>query len=199
MGIYLDPGNESFRRAVASDIYIDKTGMLNILNNSIGKENCCYAVSRARRFGKSMAAGMIDAYYSKGCDSEELFRTFTIADSSSFHDHLNKYHVLHIDMSTFFNAAKEDENPVDLMNDSILKEFKDSYPEIMDDSIKALPKAVETVWKNDVLTALIHMGYLAYDPTSEEAFIPNEEVREVFSSAIKVGDWTEIADALPLL
>ena len=102
-------------------------------------------------------------------------------------------------MSTFFNAAKEDENPVDLMNDSILKEFKDSYPEIMDDSIKALPKAVETVWKNDVLTALIHMGYLAYDPTSEEAFIPNEEVREVFSSAIKVGDWTEIADALPLL
>ena len=50
--------------------------------------------------------------------------------------------------------------------------------------------------RDDVLTALIHMGYLGYDTRTAEAFIPNEEVREVFSSAIKVGDWTEIAEAL---
>ena len=50
--------------------------------------------------------------------------------------------------------------------------------------------------KDDVLTALIHMGYLGYDSDSQKAFIPNREVAEVFESAIAVGDWTDIQDAL---
>ena len=72
MGIYVNPSNESFKSAVSSEIYIDKTGLLGVLNNAIGKENRYFAVSRARRFGKSMAAGMIDAYYSIGCDSRKI-------------------------------------------------------------------------------------------------------------------------------
>lgn len=394
MGIYLDPGNESFRSAISSDIYVDKTGLLEILNDRLGKEKRFFAVSRARRFGKSMVAGMIKAYYSIGCDSREIFAPYRIARSTDFEEHLNKYHVLHIDMATYLNAAGKDENPVDLMNDEVLKDFREAYPELMD-GIKTLPKAAEAVWKkdgirfvviidececiirdakndvdlithylkylrgffkteeskeflalgyitgilpikkfdgesamnnfieytmispkqlapyfgfsdqevqdlcverpymsmddirrwydgylmkhiapdrtveylhmynpnslvcaftdgecesywkntgafaglndyiglnmdglkdtvlkllagescpvdtsgyqndltsfkcrDDVLTALIHMGYLGYDVRTEEAYIPNEEVREVFSSAIKVGDWTEIAEAL---
>lgn len=50
--------------------------------------------------------------------------------------------------------------------------------------------------KNDVLTALIHMGYLGYNPVTKNVFIPNEEVRDVFESAIKVSDWNDISDAL---
>ena len=73
MGTYVNPGNESFSSDVAGTIYIDKTGLLHILNENIEKPSRYFAVSRARRFGKSMAAGMIDAYYSRGCDSRELF------------------------------------------------------------------------------------------------------------------------------
>ena len=64
MGVYFNPGNESFKQARNSMIYVDKTCLLEYLNLKISTENKCLAVSHARRFGKSHAAGMIDAYYS---------------------------------------------------------------------------------------------------------------------------------------
>lgn len=149
MGMYLDPGNESFVKAVSSDIYIDKTGMLDILNQSIGKEKCFYAVSRARRFGKSMAAGMIDAYYSCGCNSLDLFKDREISKTSDFQKYLNKYHVLHIDMSSFLNACEDGQSPISLMNSTVLADFKEAYPELIDESITNVPKAIEAVWKKD--------------------------------------------------
>ncbi len=153
--MYLDPGSESFVRAITSDIYIDKTGLLEILNANIGKEKCFFAVSRARRFGKSMAAGMIDAYYSRGCDSRKLFDGLKISKKDSFDFHLNKYHVLHIDMSTFLNEAKEDENPVDNMNATVLNDFREAYPDVVDEAISTVPKAIEKVWKRDRISFII--------------------------------------------
>lgn len=63
MGTYFNPGNNSFTRAVKSSIYLDKTGLLEELNMLIGTEDNCIALSHARRFGKSQAVGMLDAYY----------------------------------------------------------------------------------------------------------------------------------------
>lgn len=155
MGMYLDPGSESFVKAITSDIYIDKTGLLDILNSNIGKEKCFFAVSRPRRFGKSMAAGMLDAYYSLGCDSRQLFQSLEISKKENFDIHLNKYHVLHIDMSTFLNDAKEGENPVDNMNDTVLNEFKEEHSDIIDETITSVPKAIEKVWKKDGIGFII--------------------------------------------
>lgn len=91
MGTYFNPENESFKKAVKSRIYIDKTGLIGILNELIGTEENCIALSHARRFGKSQAAGMIDAYYSLGSDSKNLFSKFEIAKNDDFLTHLNKY------------------------------------------------------------------------------------------------------------
>ena len=63
MGVYFNPSNGSFTKDRNYKIYIDKTGLLEYLNESIGTPKNCIAVSHARRFGKSHAAGMIDAYY----------------------------------------------------------------------------------------------------------------------------------------
>ena len=76
MGIYFNPENKSFSKDVSGPIYVDKTGLIECLNNVINTSANCLAVSHARRFGKSQAAGMIDAYYSFGCDSRELFSRF---------------------------------------------------------------------------------------------------------------------------
>ena len=73
MGSYLNPGNNKFKRAVNSDIYVDKTGLIKYTNSIVDTLQSCVCVSRPRRFGKSMAADMLTAYYSKGCDSRELF------------------------------------------------------------------------------------------------------------------------------
>ena len=72
MGVYLNPGNESFRMALNSEIYVDKTGMIRYLNALVGTKQRFVSVSRPRRFGKTTAADMIGAYYDRTVDSREL-------------------------------------------------------------------------------------------------------------------------------
>lgn len=64
MGNYLNPGNEKFRRMIQSEIYVDKTGMIKYTNSVLDTAQNYVCVSRPRRFGKSMAANMLTAYYS---------------------------------------------------------------------------------------------------------------------------------------
>lgn len=89
MGVYFNPGNEGFKSAVRSKIYIDKTGLLEYTNSVLDTEQRYMCMSRPRRFGKSIAAEMLVAYYDKSCDSKELFQTCKIAESETFTEHLN--------------------------------------------------------------------------------------------------------------
>ena len=83
MGIYFNPGNEAFRKDAKSEIYIDKTGLINVTNKLLNEEKNCISVSHARRFGKSQAARMLKSYYSRGCDSKELFSNLEISSINS--------------------------------------------------------------------------------------------------------------------
>ncbi len=130
MGTYFNPNNESFREASGSRIYIDKTGLLNELNHVIGTSEKCIALSHARRFGKTQAARMIDAYYSLGSDSKELFSKFEIANVPDFEEHLNKYNVIHLDISTFADEFKE--NLVEKIWEAVYREMAEQYDEILD-------------------------------------------------------------------
>lgn len=107
MGLYFNPENNSFKQAVRSQIYVDKTELIMYFNKLLGSESKCIALSHARRFGKSQAAGMIDAYYSLGSDSRELFSKYKIAQTENWDEHLNKYNVIHLDVSTFVGDYKD--------------------------------------------------------------------------------------------
>ena len=99
MGLYLNPGNEEFRNAaIHSKIYVDKTEMIKFTNSQLFGEHKNICVSRPRRFGKSMAANMLVAYYSKGCDSADIFADYEISHAGDFRQHLNKYDVIHLDI-----------------------------------------------------------------------------------------------------
>jgi len=130
MGTYFNPSNKGFRKASKDEIYVDKTGVLNILNCRLGAEKNCISVSHARRFGKSQAARMIDAYYSRGCDSKELFMGLKISESEDFEKHLNKYNVIHLDISSIADYYKE--NLVSKIIELVYNELKSKYPDIMD-------------------------------------------------------------------
>ena len=99
MGMYLNPGNENFSRITKGDIYVDKTMMIAAANRFIDKGNTRVCVSRPRRFGKTLAGNMLSAYYSKGCDSAELFAPFKIASVPGFRKKLNRYNVIKIDLN----------------------------------------------------------------------------------------------------
>ncbi len=143
MGTYFNPGNASFREASRSRIYMDKTGLLNELNQVIGTSEKCIALSHARRFGKSQAAGMIDAYYSLGSDSKELFSKFEIANAPDFEEHLNKYNVIHLDISSAADFHKED--LVEYVIRCLYDEFKAKFADL--DYTKAISSVLNQIYE----------------------------------------------------
>lgn len=130
MGVYFNPNNESFTQARNSMVYVDKTGLIEILNQRLSTEDKCIAVSHARRFGKSHAAGMVDAYYSLGCDSTKLFEDTRISSSADYKKYMNQYNVIHIDVSTFWDSYKD--NIVEKIIEYIYKDFKIVFGEELD-------------------------------------------------------------------
>ena len=100
MGKYINIGNAGFLR-VRNAEYVDKSGLLSVVNSTLFTEKCFICVSRCRRFGKSMAAKMLCAYYDQSCDSRSLFADLKIADDPSFEKHLNKYPVIYLDVTNF--------------------------------------------------------------------------------------------------
>ena len=143
MGLYFNPNNESFRSVINSNIYVDKTGLINILNEVLGTEDKCISLSHARRFGKSQVAGMIDAYYSKGSNSRELFSKFEIAKSPDFDKYLNKYNVIHLDISSFYDYHTDD--IVEAIVKTLYDEFREIYKDI--DYSKSLHQVISEIYK----------------------------------------------------
>ena len=130
MGIYLNPGNNKFKRAVNSDIYVDKTGLIKYTNSIVDTLQSCVCVSRPRRFGKSMAADMLTAYYSKGCDSRELFSSLKIAKDESFEEHLNKYDTIFLNMQEFLSRSSNVQELLKRVEGKVIRELKKQYPDV---------------------------------------------------------------------
>lgn len=124
MGIYLNPDNTDFQYSLNAEIYVDKTELIAYTNRMINTENRFICVSRPRRFGKSMAANMLTAYYSSGCDSASMFQQYKIAKERSFRKHLNRYNVIHINMANFMSRGKNAERILDYLSKRLLHEIK---------------------------------------------------------------------------
>ena len=130
MGSYLNPGNGRFQEAINSSIYIDKTDLIKYTNDVMHTNQKYICVSRPRRFGKSMAAAMLMAYYSRGCASEDLFASFKVAEIDSFLEHLNKYDVITLNMQEFLSRSKSIEEMIGRIKKLVMREVKREYPDI---------------------------------------------------------------------
>ena len=126
MGIYLNPGNEEFKRIIKSN-YIDKTGLIAFINGTLGTKDKLTCVSRPRRFGKSFATQMLCAYYDKSCDSRELFSDLDIAKDASFETHLNKYNVIYLDITWFISTVSDVKNTVSYLQEQVVQELCSIY------------------------------------------------------------------------
>lgn len=131
MGSYFNPGGDKFYQAVNSEIYVDKTGLINYTNKVINTMQEYICVSRPRRFGKSMAANMLSAYYSRGCDSKELFQNYEIAKSVEFENHRNKYDVIFLNMQEFLSRTHSIKKMLDLLQKKVLWELLQAYPDFL--------------------------------------------------------------------
>lgn len=127
MGRYLNVGNDGFR-AIRKGRYVDKTGLISFINETLGTADKLTCVSRARRFGKSFAVKMLCAYYDKSCDSSELFDGLEIAEDPSYRKYLNKYDVIYLDMTLFISLCGNMKDIMAYIQEQVIQEIADVYP-----------------------------------------------------------------------
>ena len=130
MGIYLNPTNDKFFKAVNSEIYIDKTDLIRYTNKVLNttQQNLC--VSRPRRFGKSMAADMLSAYYSRGCDSRTMFEQLSIGQDKAFSKYLNQYDTIFLNIQEFLSRSQTVHDLIQRIKQLVIRDLKIQYPDI---------------------------------------------------------------------
>ena len=143
MGTYINIGNAGFQRARNSE-YVDKSMLISVVNKTLFTERCFSCVSRCRRFGKSMAAKMLYAYYDHSCDSRSLFADLAIASDPTFEQHLNKYPAIYLDLTSFVTRF-HDEHIVDHIDSELKQDILEAYPDVKVDE------------SNDLMNTLIRI------------------------------------------
>ena len=150
MGTYLNPGNSGFIE-IRNRTYVDKTGLIGLINDTIGTPEKLNCISRPRRFGKSYAAKMLCAYYDKTCESMALFDDLAIAVNEkwngSYHQHLNRYDVILLNMQHFLieaDSVKVTEYLAQEVIEDLQKQYLDFLRNLLKDqsflrNIPALP------------------------------------------------------------
>lgn len=146
MGIYLNPGNASFSEALRSKIYVDKTGLIEYTNEVFGTKQKNICVSRPRRFGKSMAAEMLAAYYGCDCESKGLFHPLRIAGHPSFETYLNSCDVLFLNMQSFLSRSGSALHLVEYVQKAVIMELREKYPALVDAGETHLSVALEKIY-----------------------------------------------------
>ena len=130
MGSYLNPGNFSFRGSLRSKIYVDKSKLIAKTNEVLCTEQKYICVSRPRRFGKSMAANMLAAYYDRSESTEELFKNLSISKDDSYKENLNQYDVIKINMQEFLSMTDTIEEMLEMLKKYLVSDFEETYPTV---------------------------------------------------------------------
>ncbi len=140
VSLYLNQDNKRFERSLNTEIYVDKSMLIKECNKLFNTENCFMCVTRPRRFGKTMALAMLNAYYSKGCDSKNLFKGLKIENDGSYNEQLNKHNVIWIDMSRMYLKYKDE--LIQNLNTIIVEDLNDNFPNILKKTDNAIDDAI---------------------------------------------------------
>lgn len=148
MGICLNPGQEGFEEALNSEIYVDKTGLIAYTNRVLGSARKNICVSRPRRFGKTMAAKMLAAYYDCDNDARDLFSGLKISGDKSFDQHLNKYDVFFFNIQHFCSYNKNSLDIGENLQKYAIKELKKKYGDLIDDDAVTMFDMIDDIYRN---------------------------------------------------
>ncbi len=149
MGLYLNPNADAFMEDKGTRIYVDKSLLIRELNSVVSTKEDFVCLSRPRRFGKSMAGNMISAYYSKGCDTREVFSQMKFGQEAGFDKYLNKFNVIKLDLNGWYQNAIVENSVVSLIeeiNKSLLEEFRRQFPKIDFEEKSSLARCILKVY-----------------------------------------------------
>ncbi len=154
MGIYLNPGSSKFQMSRNAQIYVDKSELISKLNPLVETEDRYVCVSRPRRFGKTMAANMLAAYYGNGEETKTLFDDLKIAKDTSYDKHLNKHLVLQLNMQNFLSENDSIEEMLEDLQQEVIMELESVFPDMVGKT-KSLPRVLEKIYAKTKQTFII--------------------------------------------
>ena len=146
MGSYLNPGSDLFEMALRSQIFVDKSGLIEKTNHCVRTLQRYVCVSRPRRFGKSMGVDMLAAYYDRSVDTRKLFEGLKIKSTEDYEKHLNQYDVLKINMQEFLSATNNIEQMLRMLNDYLIFDLKEQYTQVRFRDEKNLVQVMKDVY-----------------------------------------------------
>lgn len=129
----------NYQRTLRKKVFVDKSGMIMSLNELLGTADAYVCITRPRRFGKTINANMLGAYYTKGYDTKSMFKDLEVAQDKEFEKYLNQYNVIFMDLSRMPDECFD-------------------YKEYFQSILKKL--------KEDLLTAYPHLREVQYDSVS---------------------------------
>ncbi len=148
MGSYLNPGNALFKMAVNSQIFVDKSMLIDVTNRYLNTMQRFICVSRPRRFGKSVAADMLAAYYDRRIDSSALFEHLEISGQRSYGIHLNQYDVIKLNMQEFLSGTQSIDEMLDRIQKFLIFDMLDAYSQVRFRDEKSLIQVMKDVYSH---------------------------------------------------
>ena len=142
---FLNSKVNAFQDVLNSRIYIDKTGLLEYTNSVIDTTSKFICNSRPRRFGKSITADMLTAYYSRSLDTEEIFEKLEVGKTADFRKHLNQYDVIHIDIQWCIEPAGGADQVITFINKNVIEELRETYEKELSEGTSSLPDALSQI------------------------------------------------------
>lgn len=145
VGRFFNSKVNAFQDVLNSKIYIDKTGLLEYTNSVIDTTSKFICNSRPRRFGKSITADMLTAYYSRSLDTEEIFEKLEVGKTADFRKHLNQYDVIHIDIQWCIEPAGGADQVITFINKNVIEELRETYEKELSEGTSSLPDALSQI------------------------------------------------------
>ncbi|OOB79435.1 MAG: AAA family ATPase [Epulopiscium sp. Nuni2H_MBin003] len=122
-------GFESFKESLASKIFVDKSMIIEILNERVNTRDKYICITRPRRFGKSQITYLLESYYSKVVDSKTVFDNLNISACSSYAKYLNKYNVIKLDFSDV-EPGRSYEQYIGRIQRKLIRDLEKYYPKV---------------------------------------------------------------------
>ncbi|MCI8825337.1 MAG: AAA family ATPase [Lachnospiraceae bacterium] len=76
-------------------IFVDKSMLIHKVSETMNTKSKYICITRPRRFGKTVNAAMLGAYYTKGYDTHQMFDRLKISQTDSYKKHLNRHNVIY--------------------------------------------------------------------------------------------------------
>ena len=201
MGLYLNLGNMSFQNYIKGE-FIDKSPIISEFNKSLGTQNKLICISRPRRFGKSLLAKMLCAYYDRSCKSEQLFEGLKITKSPDYKTYLNHYPVLYLDITWFISTCTDIDSLLSYMQKEIIREIKAEFPQAQGENLPVVLASASDIY-NTKFVIIIDEWDAVFREAKDNTKLQKEYVtllRALFKSPLtdKMFDLAYMTGILPI-